>query len=793
MNKSSILRNVFSSSGWGYTQNFPLVSYVPSYFSSFGYILAAGWSYVLKAAVSDIYGSNSGEFFFNITVPITQMGDTSLLLEPLVESNIFGDMTGTVQAVQAIALIASTLQQMGGTDMPLCWPADLTARALSTVAETISNWPPQFPTRLLEAASASAAAAAAIPMPDILRCSCFGPVEQSLLAIVMALVDSSVNVSDDGVRIISLATQGGGLTAYDYLLAVGRSIDILSTRQYIAGANVTSQCIIPPNGNGIQNNVTYNVSVVNDDNVTSRASNGTAMNGSLNGSSSKKSNSLAYNMTFFNEFLSVLGKVTDLLIEYTVEVTVNDLENSLTDGLPWQWPFQVNPDDNSGISAWSMFVRAIRNGSAAFCSFITNNSSFEFNSSNISNGSNTSDINTTVPLFCENLSDVLSQAAAVAALDAYAIMFGQTNATAYKIQANTSVLRTSTTSKTNWTSRYRVSATSVVGKSQAMAAGLRNISRLPLLTTTSAPFVQQSPPSTPATWPDGLIAVWTEQSLAIPSVVATAADLISPKALRRVFLARLPKEGTQLNFSDTCATGEALIPGTWIYVWPDNSTAAEVSTFSITTSSSGTEDFEFILESAGQCVMWDNTSWVVCDNESMALSNMTHNISDGIAGKPSSVVCNSSSICTVLCYCPAAVRNGSFVAVQYNQCTPICGNGQLNEGEQCDDGGLSSGDGCSSSCTIEPGWTCAVAQNTSTVCVGIEGPSVCVLAVLEEFFVIESTNLPAAINRIHVMFAVCFGSILEQDTGVMFIPSSSFTAATGTDLLELGLCNHYHK
>ena len=74
---------------------------MPSYFSSFGYILAAGWSYVLKAAVSDIYGSNSGEFFFNITVPITQMGDTSLLLEPLVESNIFGDMTGTVQAVQA--------------------------------------------------------------------------------------------------------------------------------------------------------------------------------------------------------------------------------------------------------------------------------------------------------------------------------------------------------------------------------------------------------------------------------------------------------------------------------------------------------------------------------------------------------------------------------------------------------------------------------------------------------------------------------------------------------------------
>ena len=37
-----------------------------------------------------------------------------------------------------------------------------------------------------------------------------------------------------------------------------------------------------------------------------------------------------------------------------------------------------------------------------------------------------------------------------------------------------------------------------------------------------------------------------------------------------------------------------------------------------------------------------------------------------------------------------------------------CGNGvdSLSSKEQCDDSNVTSGDGCSSTCTIEPGWTC---------------------------------------------------------------------------------------
>jgi cysteine-rich repeat protein len=37
----------------------------------------------------------------------------------------------------------------------------------------------------------------------------------------------------------------------------------------------------------------------------------------------------------------------------------------------------------------------------------------------------------------------------------------------------------------------------------------------------------------------------------------------------------------------------------------------------------------------------------------------------------------------------------------------ICGNGVIENGEQCDDNGVINGDGCSNTCTIESGWDCS--------------------------------------------------------------------------------------
>lgn len=39
---------------------------------------------------------------------------------------------------------------------------------------------------------------------------------------------------------------------------------------------------------------------------------------------------------------------------------------------------------------------------------------------------------------------------------------------------------------------------------------------------------------------------------------------------------------------------------------------------------------------------------------------------------------------------------------------PLCGNGQLDTGETCDDRNITSGDGCSSTCQIQSGYTCPV-------------------------------------------------------------------------------------
>ena len=65
---------------------------------------------------------------------------------------------------------------------------------------------------------------------------------------------------------------------------------------------------------------------------------------------------------------------------------------------------------------------------------------------------------------------------------------------------------------------------------------------------------------------------------------------------------------------------------------------------------------------------------------------------------------------------------------------PICGDGDrlhLNAAslvgvgyhplEYCDDGDLSGGDGCSSTCTVEDGYSCTHTQNSTSVCTVVCG------------------------------------------------------------------------
>lgn len=57
-----------------------------------------------------------------------------------------------------------------------------------------------------------------------------------------------------------------------------------------------------------------------------------------------------------------------------------------------------------------------------------------------------------------------------------------------------------------------------------------------------------------------------------------------------------------------------------------------------------------------------------------------------------------------------------------------CGNGSVEGGESCDDGNTSDGDGCSSDCTTEIGWSCSGAPSTCTANCGdslVVGPETC--------------------------------------------------------------------
>jgi cysteine-rich repeat protein/YVTN family beta-propeller protein len=52
----------------------------------------------------------------------------------------------------------------------------------------------------------------------------------------------------------------------------------------------------------------------------------------------------------------------------------------------------------------------------------------------------------------------------------------------------------------------------------------------------------------------------------------------------------------------------------------------------------------------------------------------------------------------------------SVVSTQTNlaltQCTAVCGNNEVGDSEECDDGNTTGGDGCSSTCTVESSWSC---------------------------------------------------------------------------------------
>ena len=50
--------------------------------------------------------------------------------------------------------------------------------------------------------------------------------------------------------------------------------------------------------------------------------------------------------------------------------------------------------------------------------------------------------------------------------------------------------------------------------------------------------------------------------------------------------------------------------------------------------------------------------------------------------------------------------NGSSPSPDLSECAAVCGDGLKHPQEECEDENLNNGDGCSSTCTIEPMYIC---------------------------------------------------------------------------------------
>lgn len=77
------------------------------------------------------------------------------------------------------------------------------------------------------------------------------------------------------------------------------------------------------------------------------------------------------------------------------------------------------------------------------------------------------------------------------------------------------------------------------------------------------------------------------------------------------------------------------------------------------------------------------------------------------------------------CSSTCQVEPGFACAGNPSVCAPICGDGIRSGAEACDDGNLSNGDGCSSTCQVEPGFSCVGSPSVCTSTSSCMSPATC--------------------------------------------------------------------
>jgi fibro-slime domain-containing protein len=96
--------------------------------------------------------------------------------------------------------------------------------------------------------------------------------------------------------------------------------------------------------------------------------------------------------------------------------------------------------------------------------------------------------------------------------------------------------------------------------------------------------------------------------------------------------------------------------------------------------------------------------------ESCDCGNDPANLPPGCAG-PNGLLSGNGTGCSATCTKEPSCRDGSGTT---QACTSMCGNGNTEPGEDCDDGNQSSGDGCSKDCKVEDGFRCDIQTKDDT-------------------------------------------------------------------------------
>jgi formylglycine-generating enzyme len=126
--------------------------------------------------------------------------------------------------------------------------------------------------------------------------------------------------------------------------------------------------------------------------------------------------------------------------------------------------------------------------------------------------------------------------------------------------------------------------------------------------------------------------------------------------------------------------------------------------------------------------------------------------------------------------------------------SPVCGNGVIEPGEACDDGGEAEHDGCNVACELEPGYDCSGEPSACRSCEGDEGARRCAVAGGafergpdgERAFAAVSTfrldELEATVGRFRLFVAEFEGAPAAGAGAHSDLPNSGWQQAWGASL-----------